>query len=304
MSDEELETIEPETDNSETTTEEPQSDNSEVEKQEPEQEEDSGVFKTLEEANKGYSELRAKYGQQSNEVGELRKTTEELKKSAEELNQLKEKIAQQELQTAKQSGFNSYQDYQDYYRVAELEANEYFKHINECDFPNEMVNLLNEYKSNPSKELLETIEAEFSTDTLKDVASNLTIMKGQLQAQKQEALEKEYYNAAKQYVDTYVPKYEKDFQNPAFYNMYAEAFSTFGTDLDTDKFVELMHAYGDSILKAHGIETSIKEENKSATDEISALSNNDSSKVSGQEKDLLEMSEKELKEYFRQRRRK
>ena len=291
-------TTEP-TDNSDVTTEEPQtSDNSEVEdSNEPAEEQDSGVFKTLEEANKGYSELRTKYGQQSNEVGELRKAAEELK-------QIKDQIAQQEQQTAQQNGFNTYKDYQNYHRIAELEADAYMQHISECEFPEEMVNLINEYKTNPSQELLETIEAEFSTNTVKNVAANLAIAKGQLQAQENAALQQQYYDTAKQYVDTYVQKYESDFLNPDFYNLYAEAFGTFGTNLDTDKFVTLMHAYRDSVLKAHGIEKTIENENKSATDEISALSNNDSSKPDGKEKDLLEMSEQELRDYFRKRRRK
>lgn len=290
-------TTEP-TDNSDVTTEEPQtSDNSEVEENtEPAEEQDSGVFKTLEEANKGYSELRTKFGQQSNEVGELRKAAEELK-------QIKEQIAAQEQQTAQQNGFNTYKDYQNYHKIAELEADAYMQHINECEFPQEMVNLLNEYKANPSQELLETIEAEFSTKTLKDVAANLTIAKGQLQYQENAALQQQYYDQAKQYVDTYVQKYEEDFLNPDFYNLYAEAFGTYGTNLDTDKFVNLMHKYRDSVLKAHGIEKSIENENTSLTDEISALSNNDSLKPAAKEKDLLEMSEEELKEYFRQKRR-
>lgn len=293
----EVETIETPAENSEEPVEEPQtSDNPETEQQEEPAEQDSGVFKTLEEANKGYSELRTKYGQQSNEVGELRKAAEELK-------QIKEQIAAQEQQTAQQNGFNTYKDYQNYHKIAELEADAYMQHINECEFPQEMVNLLNEYKTNPSQELLETIEAEFSTRTLKDVAANLTIAKGQLQAQENAALQQQYYDSAKQYVDTYVQKYEQDFLNPDFYNLYAEAFGTFGTNLDTDKFVSLMHSYRDSVLKAHGIEKSIENENKSATDEISALSNKDSSKPDGQEKDILTMSETELKEYFRQKRR-
>lgn len=308
MSDEEnvnesIETTEP-TDNSDVTTEEPQttdnpeaSDNSDVEdNKEPAAEQDSGVFKTLEEANKGYSELRTKYGQQSNEVGELRKAAEELK-------QIKEQIAAQEQQTAQQNGFNTYKDYQNYHKIAELEADAYMQHIGECEFPEEMVNLLNEYKANPSQELLETIEAEFSTRTLKDVAANLTIAKGQLQAQENAALQQQYYDSAKQYVDTYVSKYEKDFLNPDFYNLYAEAFGTYGTNLDTDKFVNLMHAYRDSVLKAHGIEISIQDENKNATDEISALSNSDNLKPAGKEKDILDMSEEEMKEYLRKQRR-
>lgn len=290
------------TDNSEdTTVEEPQtSDNSETgtdtEPAEEQQEDTSGTYKTLEEANKGYNELRTKFGQQSNELGELRK-------QAEEYRQLKEQIAQQQQQTAQKSGFNSYQDYQTYHQIANLEADEYMKHISECEFPDEMVNLINEYKQNPSQELLETIEAEFSTQTLKNVAENMTIAKGQLQAQANEALKQQYYDSAKEYVDTYVNKYQQDFLNPEFYNVYSEAFGLLGTNLDTDKFVNLMHKYRDSVLKAHGVEVSINKENKSATDEIAGLSNGDSSKASGKEKDLLQMSQAELDEYFRQKRR-
>lgn len=246
-----------------------------------------GRFDSLDVANKSYSELEKKLGQQSNELGELRKQAEEVQK-------LREQIANMQLQEAQKQGFQDVQSYQNHKDVANFIANQYAQHIEECEFPDEMNNLLNEYRNNPSDELLETIESQFSLETLKKVAGNNALYQGQLQAQANEALKKEVEQSVKLYLDENVNKYAEEFKNPAFAALYGEAFRAYGCDLQTDKFVELMHQYAESILKANGIQQGIQSENHSATDEIAGLTINNNANKANSGKSLLQMSEQDL----------
>lgn len=247
----------------------------------------AGKFNNLDDANKSYSELEKKLGQQSNELGELRKQAEEAAK-------LKEQIANMQLAEAQKKGFQDVQSYQNHKEVANFVANEYAKHIKECEFPEEMVNLLDEYRKNPTDDLLETIESQFSVEVLKDVAGKNAIFKGQLQAKEQEALENEVKQSAKSYLDENVNKYASEFNNPAFAALYGEAFRAYGCDLDTDKFVTLMRDYAKSIIAANGIVNGINQENQAATDEIAGLTMGNNAAKSSNGKSLLQMSEQDL----------
>lgn len=247
----------------------------------------AGKFNNLDDANKSYSELEKKLGRQSNELGELRKQAEEAAK-------LKEVIANMQLAEAQKRGFQDVQSYYYHKEIADFVANEYAKHIQECEFPDEMVSLLNEYRNNPSDDLLETIESQFSVEVLKDVAGKNAIFKGQLQAKEQEALENEVKQSAKSYLDENVNKYADEFQNPAFAALYGEAFRAYGCDLDTDKFVNLMREYAKTIIATNGIVNSINQENQAATDEIAGLTMGNNATKSSNGKSLLQMSEQDL----------
>jgi hypothetical protein len=259
---------------------EPANDSSETAKQQ-------GKFNSLDDANKSYSELEKKLGQQSNELGELRKAAEEAQK-------LREQIANMQLAEAQTKGFDNVQSYQNHKEVAKFIANEYEQHIKECEFPDEMRNLLNEYKANPTDELLETIESQFSVETIKNVAGKNAVFQGQLQEKENEALHEQVKQSAKQYLDENVNKYADEFKNPAFAALYGEAFRAYGCDLDTDKFVELMKQYATAVLKADGIERSITNENSSATDEIAGLTSGGNATKATNGKSLLQLSEKDL----------
>lgn len=251
-----------------------------------------GKFDSLEAANKSYAELEKKYGEQSNEVGSLRK-------QAELAAQYKQQLEAQALKQAQENGFNTVADYQKSREVAAIEADEYLKHVRECDYPDEMVRLLDSYRNNPDKETLDMIESQFSVDTLKQVAANVTIAKGQLQAKEQEALNQQVYDSAKSYLEENVTKYKEEFENPAFAAMYAEAFKGFGCDLDTPKFVSLMKNFADSIIANYKSKSKINAENEDITNEIAGDSNAGSSQPAESEKDILTMTEAEMRREFR-----
>lgn len=246
---------------------------------------DNNSFKTLEEANKGYAELRKLMGQQSNELGELRKYKE---KAEAEANEKAQKEAQD-------NGFDSVQSYQNHKEVAKFTADEYAKHISECEYPDEMEKLLNEYRSNPSDEVLDLIESQFSLETIKNVAGKNEIFKGQLQDRENETLADQVRQSAQMYLDEYVTKYSEEFNNPAFAALFGEAFRAYGCDLNADKFVEYMRNFAQSVIKDNGIKTGINRENVNATDEIAGTSfGGSTSNNSNNGRSLLQMSEKDL----------
>lgn len=263
------------------------SDNSESQKEPENNQQDGSKFKTIEDATKSYAELEKKLGEQSNELGELRK-------KAELADKLQKQFQEQELKKANERGFDTIEQYQNNQELINYEANLYLKHLQECEYPDEMKRLLAEYVKNPSDEIRNTIETEFSIDTLKQVAGEVAIFKGQLQQKVNEALEQEVYNSAKEYLDTYVNKYSDEFKNPAFAALYGEAFRALGCNLNTDKFITLLKEYGNSVLQAAGIKNSVIKENSLATDEIAGLSNITDSSL-GNEKNILEMSEDEIR---------
>ena len=165
-----------------------------------------------------------------------------------------------------------------------------------CEFPDEMARLLREYRNNPTQEVLDTIESQFSVETLKDVAGREALFKGQLLARDNLTRESQIRQSAQEYLNVNVNKYAEDFKNPAFTALYGEAFRAYGCDLNTDKFVELMKNYASSIAKASGIKNGINLENANATNEIAGLSDGkgNASAAAGSGKSLLNMSEKEL----------
>lgn len=284
-----------ETDNSNVETTEPENDNSEtVETNEPENTEQNAdnntqsKFNSFEEAVKGYSELEKKFGQQSNEIGELRK-------QAEKVAELQEKLNAIELAKAQEKGYNTVEEMQQSQEIIQFRADQYAKHLNDCNYPEEMIDMLAEYRRTGDEQLLNAIEKEFSLDTIKNVAGEVYKMQGQLEAQQAQAQQEQIINNVRQYLDINVPKYEQEFKNPAFATLYGEALKTLGTNLDTDKLVSIMHSYRDYILKEYGITQTLAKENSNATDEIVGVTSNGQNTPNGQEKDILSMSPAEIR---------
>lgn len=266
------------------------SDNSEEQVQEPENTENAeentevqGKFKTLEDATKSYEELQKKLGEQSNELGELRKIKEEAQK-------LREQIENEKLAEANSKGFETVKDYENHKEMAKFEANAYRQHINECDFPDEMESLLQELEKNPTKELRDTIKSQFSLETIENIAGEKKLFEGQLEQKEQQALYEQLESSARGYLDETVPKYAKEFENPAFNQIFGEAFRAFGCDLQTDVLVNLLHQYVEFANKANNIQSEINKENSKATDAIAGVANTGGGKgISGS--NLLNMSD-------------
>ena len=164
----------------------------------------------------------------------------------------------------------------------------------------EMEALLNQYKANPTDELLETIEAEFPLSTVKNIAVGVDLFKGELQQKAQEAQIEELTQSAREYLSENVAKYKEEFKNPAFAVLYGEAFKALGCSLDTDLFVNMLNEFAKEVIKADGFRKEVAKENTDATDEIAGLSLGNSAKQSdsSSEKLLTDMTQEELEQYL------
>lgn len=287
------------TDNStEITTQEPSNDDNSNEDslQEPEKEEGAGQqeskFKTYEDALKGYAELEKSYGKQSTELGELRK-------KAELADTLQKRLDEINLAEAQANGFDSVQEFEDNKEIASHVADTYAKYLNQCEFPEQTLKLLKEYRKNPNAETLELIEADFPLEVIKQVAGSKEVFKGQLQQKQDEALQSQIYASAKEYLDTNVNKYSKEFSNPAFAELFGEAFKAYGCELEADRFVNLMRQFAITEAQRMGFKRDIAKENSDATDEIAGLTNGGFTQPKGQEKDILSMTEEEMRREIR-----
>lgn len=291
------------TDNSvDTDIQEPEiTDNSDSDNQEPENDtndnqqgtEQKAKFKTLEEAIIAHSALEKKLGENSKELGELRKQKGEY-----------DNFKEQQLKFVQKHGFNTVEEFEEYQLeeqynkdLAGFEADEYLKYIDEVQDPDEMKKVLLKYRQNPDKEILDFIEAEFPMDVIKNVAGKLELAKGQLQNKKLEAQKEQFMNSAKEYLDVNVNKYSENFKNPAFAELYSEAFKALGTDLDTDLFVDLLNKYTESVIKNANLQKGMQQEYDDATDEMAGLSVGQTHNLS--EKPLRAMSDKELASYIK-----
>lgn len=264
------------------TPETQEADNSTEQTQEPELL--GGKFKSQDELMKAYTELEKLQGTQSAELGELRK-------KAELADRLQEQIDSKKLEEANKNGFDTVKAYENHKEMAKFEANAYRKYIDECDFPDEMENLLQELERNPSKELRDTIKSQFSLETIENVAGEKKLFEGQLEAQEQQALYEELESSAKKYLEDVVPKYSKEFENPIFNQIFGEAFRAFGCDLQVDALVNMLHQYVEYANKANNIKSEINKENSNATDAIAGVANTGGGRGNQAGTNLLNLSE-------------
>ena len=253
-------------------------------------------FTDLETANKSYQELQKKLGEQGQELGSLRKQSEELTQLKEFQNKFLNNL-----------GFNSIEEFENAQRenqfneeLSKFEINQYLEQINSAEFPDEVKRLITLYHSSTNSEdkrqVLDSIEANFSTDIIKKIAANVALYKGQLDNQKAQALQEQQFNAARSYLQNAVQKYPDEFKNQDFATLYGEAFKSLGPDLNTDYFMQLCQnlkkSWIDEALKAHNIQT----ENENTKDRITDGINN---RPTSDTKNILDMSEAEIRDELR-----
>lgn len=287
-----LETDEPEVSDNSEKDQEPETN---TEENKDEQDLIGGKFKSQEELLKAYQEQEKQVGSMSNEVGELRKVKEEY-----------DKMLQQKEELAQAYGFNSAAELEEYSQqlkvdndIASFTADEYLKNIGECEFPDEMRNLLLSYKQNPSPDLLDTIEAEFSNATIKNVAKNVAFYQGQLANQRQQALDDKMLADAEEYLKDVTTKYNDDryFKDAAFRDIFSDLFKVYGPNLQADYVIDRLEKYAQSRISQFQKGKARQDENANSTDAIEGL--NDSFDNQGSSKSVLDMTPEELSKALR-----
>jgi hypothetical protein len=243
-----------------------------------------GKYKTLEQANKAYSDLEKKLGEQSAELGELRKMRDEY-------NAEKEQRQAQALANAQNQGFNTVLEYENHNEMVNFIADEFEKNIGECSYPDEVHNLIEQYRKTPDDNILKTIKSEFDIDTIEKIAL-------QSKAKEQELYQKvvnQVKESAGAFLQRNINENAERFQNPAFAELYGEAFLALGENLDTSRFCTLLDNYTASIMKSAQINQGIVNENISATDEIAGLTSTGGNTQASSGRNILDLPDAEMK---------
>ena len=76
------------------------------------------------------------------------------------------------------------------------------------------------------------------------------------------------FNSKKEYLSSVLTKYDSDeyFKNEPFKALYKEAFNALGTNLDTEKFINLLEGYVESRINSFSKKLAAQNENESLTD--------------------------------------
>lgn len=179
---------------------------------------------------KSYNELQPLAEQKA----EWEKERETLQKQADYARQIQEQ-AQFEAQNL---GYKNTEEYAFITEIAGATANEYLKYLHTVEEPDKVRGLLALYSKNPTPELLERIEDEFSVDVVKNVSVFAERTKNQIiqqqQAQRFEVLKQE----AESFVQNSIKDFPDWFKIPEFTNFFAEALKVKGDRFETAAFIK------------------------------------------------------------------
>ena len=222
------------------------------------------------------------------ERAELLKAKDKL----DEINRLNE-------QNAKNAGYDSVEDMQQRFEVANIEVNEYAKYLQYTDDPEATRKLLIQYANNPSEELMEQIEVEFAPDINKRVAVIAERKKQEYEALNQQNAETRKYTNIENVVSQTVEKHTEMFKYEPFKNLFTNILHRFGDNFTYDDAQVLVGAVND-LKKAFQEEfekqSGQKIQNDKAIDNIASLNTNNSAPVARQysNEDLSKMTSAEL----------
>lgn len=254
-----------------------------------------GKFKTQDDLIKAYTSLEQNQGKKAKEFAELKQKAE-----------LVDSLQKQQQEIAELYGFENVEalkSYQNQKKVdkdlANFVADSYAKHLNQCEYPDEMKALLLQYKQNPDSDLLATIKNEFPIDVIEQVAVDINGYKGQLDNIRHQALEQQEIERAGEYLRENIAKYddERYFKNASFQEIYTELFKAFGTDLNTDYTIQQIEKYVQSRINQYEKAKTMKKENSDLTDSFGM--NQSENITGGSQKGVLDMTPEELSKALR-----
>lgn len=191
----------------------------------------------------------------------------ELQKQADYAKQLQD-AAQLEAQNL---GYRNTEEYALITEIAGATANEYSKYLHTVEEPDKVRGLLALYSKNPTPELLERIEDEFSVDIVKNVSVLAERTKNQILQQQQE----QRYETIKQEAETFVQNSIKDFPDwfkiPEFTNFFADALRVKGDRFETAAFIKHLENLKEYFRKEFIAEQNAHKENNKELDNLKNL---------------------------------
>ena len=105
-------------------------------------------------------------------------------------------------------------------------------------------------------------------------------------------------NSKKEYLSSILTKYDSDeyFKNEPFKELYKEAFNALGTNLDTEKFINLLEGYVESRINSFSKKLAAQNENESMTDSFAYQ--NGVSKKSEKKLRMQDIPDDQLEKYI------
>ena len=191
----------------------------------------------------------------------------ELQKQADYAKQIQE----QALLQAQNLGYQNTEEYALITEIAGATANEYSKYLHTVEEPDKVRGLLALYSKNPTPELLERIEDEFSVDVVKNVSVLTERTKNQIIQQQQE----QRYETIKQEAETFVQNSIKDFPDwfkiPEFTNFFADALRVKGDRFETAAFIKHLENLKEYFRREIIAEQNANKENNKELDNLKNL---------------------------------
>ena len=241
---------------------------------------------------KSYKELEPLVNQKA----ELEKTNAELLKYKEQV----EKEEKQRQEQAQKAGYNSAEDMQLEYEIANFTANQYARYLNQCEDPAVVRNMLIDYANNPTPEALEEIELEFSPNVIRTVSAQAE--RAKITYEQQVAMQQQTarMTTIEGTISQLCEKYNDLLQDEETKQLLVDSIQKYGENFtfeDGDRLLTYISKIK-GVKKAEK-DAKLKEANDKETDKLAGISgSNSAAPPAQQEPDISKMSQAELEKYL------
>lgn len=221
---------------------------------------------------KSYQELEPL----ANQKADWDKEKSELQKKVELLN----KLEAQQHAFAVQQGYQNHDDMQISLKVAEAEANEYYKYLYSLEEADRfrVQELLSYYSKVPSPELLKEIESEFDVDVVKNISLSSERYRNQLYEEQNAQRFEQYKKEAEAFVKKSVEDYPDWFKIPEFTQFFKAALEVKGDAFETSVLIQHLQNLKEYFRKEFIAEQNANTENEKEKKSLTNLSPKSSTK--------------------------
>lgn len=209
-----------------------------------------------------------------------------------------EKQQQQYEENARQQGFNSIEDMEHNYELANLTANEYAKYLRYTEEPEKVRQMLIDYANNPNDELLNDIEFEFPSEAIKRVTVAQERQKQYYQSIASKQAETQKLSNIENVIKYAVEKHNDIFDYEPFKQLFINTLNRYGdsfTNDDAEMLIGTMVQMKDLFQKEFEKQSNKDLQNKQATDAAASINTANSAPATSQkDPDISKMSDKQL----------